>query len=355
MHRTGSRVFLSLLMAILCLALQGALPGSAQQAAEGQTSAPTPAQPPASSPGTPAAQAPIGPDEVVMTVGDLKITAAEFDTLTRALPPDAAGALASMGKRGFAERYAQLMSLVKEGEKRKVDESAMFRQMAAFQRTMLLAQLTMNDIITTINPISAEEISYYYTAHQLDFQQLKLRGIYIPFGTEADAEKPGAAPAGQAKPKQPAAKPAKPQLTDAEAKAKADALRLRIRGGETMEALAKKESDHPSAANGGDLGWVRRSQFAPQIDSVIFALEKGQVSIPVKDRFGYFIFQLEDKRTQPLDEAKTVIQNGLQQQKVGEALSKVQSDYPATYNPRFFNEPAPAAPGLPATPASPQK
>src|SRR5258708_22627052 len=93
-------------------------------------------------PGTPGA-----PGDVVLTVGDTKLTAAEFDTLLRSLPPDAAQALASMGKRGFAERYVNLLTLAKEGEKRKVDQSEAFKQMVSFQRLMLLGQLTLNDIV----------------------------------------------------------------------------------------------------------------------------------------------------------------------------------------------------------------
>lgn len=294
-------------------------------------------------------QEPLGPGDVVMTVGDVKITAAEFDTITRALPPEAAGAMASMGKRGFAERYANLISLAKEGQKRKVDQNPAFQQMAEFQRMMLLAQLTLNAIISSVGEVSSDEVSYYYTAHQLDFQQLKLRGIYIPFSTEAESAKP-ATPQS----KQPAAS-AKPKLTEQEAKAKAEALRTRISNGESMAAIAKKESEHPSAANGGDLGYITHGRFTPQIDNVIFALEPNKVSIPVKDRFGYFIFQVEEKRIEPLEEAKQVIENGLKQQKVGEALSKVQSEYAVTYNPRFFNEPAPAVPGKPVSPAAPAK
>jgi hypothetical protein len=345
MKAKSSKILFIVWLAILGVALEGSFQVWAQQAPAEQPSTAAPAQP--ASPG-PQAAAPVAPDEVVMTVGDFKMTAAEFEALTRSLPPDAAQALAAMGKKGFAERYASLISLAKEGEKRKVDQSATFRQMLAFQRLMLLGQLTMNEIVTTLGTVSAEEISYYYTAHQPDFLQIKLRGIYVPFTAEADSGKPGDSKA------KPAAKPGKPQLTEPEAKAKAEALRLKIRGGESMAALAKKESDHASAANGGDMGWVRHSQFSPQIDNVIFALEKDQVSIPVKDRFGYFIFQLEDKRSQPLEEAKPIIENGLRQQKLGEALAKVQADYPPSFNPRFFPETAPTMQTMPgAAPAPP--
>jgi len=291
---------------------------------------------------------PIAPDEVVLSVGDSKITAAEFDRLLTSLPPDAAQALASMGKRGFAERYANLLTLAKEGEKRKVDQSEAFKQMASFQRLMLLGQLTLNDIVSTIGEISGDEVSYYYTSHQNEFQQVSLRGIYVPF------EPPDAA-ATPAQTKAPPAKTAKPKLTEAEAKAKADSLKLRVQAGEKFADLAKKESDHPTAAKGGDFGWVRRSQFAPQIDNVIFALDVNQVSVPVKDRFGYFIFVVEQKRNQPLDEIKPAIENALRQQKLGEALGKIQAQYAVEYNPRYFVESAPPMTPPPAVAPAPAK
>jgi peptidyl-prolyl cis-trans isomerase C len=291
---------------------------------------------------------PPGPEEVVLTVGDTKLTAAEFDLLLRSLPPDAAQALSAMGKKGFAERYVNLLTLAKEGEKRKVDQSEAFQQMASFQRLMLLGQLTLNDIVTTMGEISGDEVSYYYTAHQNEFQQVNLRGIYVPF------EPPDAA-ASPAQAKAPPAKTAKPKLTEAEAKTKANSLKLRIQAGEKIADLAKKESDHPTAAKGGDFGWVRRGQFAPQIDNVIFALDINQVSVPVKDRFGYFIFEVEQKRNQPLDEVKPAIENALRQQKLGEALGKVQAQYPAVYNPRYFGESAPPVTPPPAAAPAPAK
>ncbi|MBI2817141.1 MAG: peptidylprolyl isomerase [Acidobacteria bacterium] len=332
---------------VFALVLGVATSGSMALRAQDETQAPAASKPADS--GSADAQTPVGPDEVVMTIGDTKITRKDFDAITQALPPEAATAFTTMGKKGFAERYANLVSLAKEGEKQKIDESPVFERMAAFQRMMLLAQLTVSQILVNMGPLSGDEVSYYYTTHQLDFQQVKLRGIYIPFSN--DAAKPGSR--ADAKSKQPTPKSAK-QLTEAEAKAKADALRNRVKAGESMATLAKKESDHPTAANGGDFGFVRRGQFAQQIDSVIFNLEPKQISLPVKDRFGFFIFQVDEKRVQSLEDAKAIIENGLRQQRVGEMLNKVQSQQEVTYNPRFFDEPEATLPGaLPAAPTAP--
>jgi len=340
-----------ILVIILCSAPQAGLRAWGQ-APPGSPSGQQGVQPQAASPGRAAPEAAVRPDEVVLTIGDSKITAAEFEALARNLPPEVASVLPSMGKKGFAERYANLFGLAKEGEKRKVDQSEVFRQMMAFQRLMLLGQLTLNEVATSTGEVSPDEVNSYYTAHQPDFQQVKLRGIYIPFGTEAEAGASEAAPGSQAKAKPPANQAGKPKLTEAEARTKAESLRQRIRAGESMATLAKKESDHATAAKGGDFDFVRRGQFAPQIDSVIFGLELQQVSDPVKDRFGYFIFQVEEKRAQPVQEVRTVIENNLRQQKLGETLSKIQADNPVSLNPRYFSEPAPAAPSMPPGPAN---
>ena len=308
---------------ILCLAPMGNLraqavpqPGSSQAVAPSES---------------------VPPEEVVITVGDQKITAKEFDTLINNLPPEVANALPGMGKRGFAERYANMMGLAKEGEKLKVNESERFLQMAAFQRLMLLAQFTIGHVTNAQGTANPEEISSYYNAHQSEFQQVKLRGIYIPFTPEGESRE-------QASAQTATGAPAKPKLSEAEAQAKAADIEKRINAGEDMAALAKKESDHATAAKGGDLGLVRHGQFAPQIDNVIFSLETNKASAPVRDRFGYFVFRVEGKQAQPLEEVRGQIEPLLRQQKLGGIFTKVQADYPVNLNPRYFGDQAPAAP-----------
>jgi len=72
-------------------------------------------------------------------------------------------------------------------------------------------------------------------------------------------------------------------------------IQERIGGGESFEALAQEFSDDAgSAANGGDLGWAEPGLFVPEFDQVLFALEVGDVSDPVKTQFGYHIIRMDD-------------------------------------------------------------
>lgn len=70
---------------------------------------------------------------------------------------------------------------------------------------------------------------------------------------------------------------------------------LRIKDGESFEELAEEFSDDGgSAANGGDLGWAEPGLFVSEFDQVLFALEIGDISDPVKTQFGYHIIRLDD-------------------------------------------------------------
>ncbi len=324
-----------------CVVSQSVIPLRAQ----GQEQTAPSGSPAAAPDTTPADAAPVGPDEVVLTIGEVKITAAEFEKVMAALPPQFGGTVNSMGKRGFAEQYANLRGLAMEGEKRQIDQTENFQQMMAFQRILQLAQVTLNEVANAGTVIRPGEITEYYESNQSEFEQLKLRGIFISFQS-------GAAPAGS--PPQPGggqAGSARHQRTEAEARTKAESLMNRIRAGEDMATLARTDSDHASFAKSGDFGSVNRGQFAPEISNAVFALEPNLVSEPLRDPGGFFLFRVEEKSVQPLEEVQASIRSNLRQQKLGTVLAKVRSDYPITFNPRYFSESAPAGAATPATPA----
>ena len=75
------------------------------------------------------------------------------------------------------------------------------------------------------------------------------------------------------------------------------ALRTRILNGEDFAELARVHSEDPaSAVNGGDLGWLAPSVFAPAFRDVAIKLPLNDISRPFKSRFGWHILQVLDKR-----------------------------------------------------------
>jgi peptidyl-prolyl cis-trans isomerase C len=69
-----------------------------------------------------------------------------------------------------------------------------------------------------------------------------------------------------------------------------------INSGVKFEKLAKKHSQCPSCKKGGDLGFFGRGRMVPEFDNVVFSMQKGQVSQPVKTQFGYHLIKVTDMK-----------------------------------------------------------
>jgi peptidyl-prolyl cis-trans isomerase SurA len=81
------------------------------------------------------------------------------------------------------------------------------------------------------------------------------------------------------------------------ARQKIDALRARIIAGEDFSAVAKAESEDPSASLGGDLGFVKPQDLRePAFAKAAGTLAIGQLSEPVLTVYGYHLIEVTDKR-----------------------------------------------------------
>lgn len=72
-------------------------------------------------------------------------------------------------------------------------------------------------------------------------------------------------------------------------------LKKRIDAGESFEALAKEYSDDIGTSQaGGDLGLTTRGSFVDEFEDALYALNKGEVSAPVKTEFGVHLIKATD-------------------------------------------------------------
>ena len=70
-----------------------------------------------------------------------------------------------------------------------------------------------------------------------------------------------------------------------------------IRQGAPFEAVARQFSQSASAANGGDIGWVHKSQLPDAVGEVVAQMQPGMISNPIRTLTGFYIVQVKAMQT----------------------------------------------------------
>lgn len=143
--------------------------------------------------------------------------------------------------------------------------------------TVALLAVRPEDIPDSLAPVSDAELGRYYQAHTDDFKRPAAAWLsYVAMPRIPDA------------------------VDSAAALARVRAIRVEIASGKSkFEDLAKKESaDSGSAAQGGDLGWVKRDGggFVAPFAQAMRRLAPGAMSEPVKTQFGYHLIRVDATR-----------------------------------------------------------
>jgi peptidyl-prolyl cis-trans isomerase D len=170
--------------------------------------------------------------------------------------------------------------------------------------------------------LTDKEIEEYYQANlESKFRkpkEAKIRYISIGVAPEADANQKNSA------------------------RERAGRIVKEARGAKDFAELAKRESDDPSAAKGGDAGWIAQGQMMPTIEKVIFSLGKGEVSEPIETPAGFQIFKVEEtknEKTPTLKEATAEIIKTLKSEKAkGEAAKIADRDREKALSGGDFNK-----------------
>jgi peptidyl-prolyl cis-trans isomerase C len=270
-------------------------------------------------------------DPVIITAGETQIRRSEFENALKTLPPNYQSEAMGAGKRQFAEDYLRMRLLADQAEKNGVANDAEVQSQIALMRENLLANAQLSRIEKGVT-LSDADYQKAYDANKTSFEQAKARHILIAFkGSRA-------------------AQPGKKELTDAEAKAKAEEIRAKIVAGADFAEMAKKESDDTgSGARGGDLGSFGHNQMVPEFEKAVFAQKIGEVGTPVRTDYGYHIIQVQERKSPALADVKPQLEKDLKQKKVQEQLDAMKTAVHPTYDDTYF-APAPAAVGMKTAP-----
>ena len=83
---------------------------------------------------------------------------------------------------------------------------------------------------------------------------------------------------------------------DAEVLQLAQKLTEQMRQGARFSAVAQQFSQSATAAVGGDLGWLRPGQLAPELAKAAASMKPGELSAPIRTNAGYYLLLVLDRR-----------------------------------------------------------
>ena len=234
------------------------------------------------------------------------------------------------------------LDTMEELEKAATAQGISYEDFKQNMRNRIITQKVIGGEVGQHLSITKEEVQQFYNEHKNEMEQpesIKLSEILVaPKKAAADksaAAAPAAAPAAQDgaadpaaaggdNPKnQEAAKQAEEAAALAAAETKANDLLKQIRAGASFEDTAKKNSDGPSASQGGDLGVFKRGTLAKELEDKTFAMKAGEVTDVIRTKQGYVILKVVGHQMAgipPLKEVEPRVQDALYMQRLQPAL-----------------------------------
>jgi peptidyl-prolyl cis-trans isomerase C len=279
----------------------------------------------AQAPPTPG-QAKVPDDTVVATVDGKKYTAGEVRKLASGLPPQYQQGYSINPANGL-QQLLMTQYLAEEARKKGIDKESPTKEQLQFQTDSTLAKLAVSDYSMKLI-FSAEEQQKYYEAHAAQFEQAKVRVIYVAFRTGAVKSETKAP-------------------TEAEAKTKIEDLRKQLLAAADFGKLAKENSDDKESADkGGEWGVIKRSAKLPdEVKNVIFALKVGGVSEPVKQPNGFYLLKVDEFSKQDYEDVASQIIDQMKQEKFAAWIGEINKRFKVKVeNSDFFPRAQPPAP-----------
>jgi peptidyl-prolyl cis-trans isomerase SurA len=192
-------------------------------------------------------------------------------------------------------------------------------------RNQIITQKVIGEEVGSHLSISKEDEQKFYDEHKSELEQpesIRLSEILIAPKNAAPANTQDAAGSAPEAAKT-QADPQPDQASLDAADAKANDLLKQIRAGASFEDIAKKYSNGPSAAQGGDLGVFKRGTLAKELEDKTFAMKAGDVTDVIRTKQGYVILKVTNHQTAgipPLKDIEPKIQDALYYQELQPAL-----------------------------------
>ncbi len=267
----------------------------------------------------PTARDSVGDDVVVVAINGRPVTSAQLKSALAGATPEVRNNF-RRDPKAFLQQYAMMLALVEVAEREGLDRRSPYKEQLAWTRSNVLMQAAVATHRNAIS-LSPDEEQKYYQEHQNDYAGYRVKALYIPFVT---GPRPGTASDGRE------------ILTEQQARAKIESIRKQAEEGTDFVLLVREHSrDTVSRAKDGDFGILHRSDSLPrEFKDAVFSLRAGDISSPVRQANGYYLFRVEEIRIPPLEEIRETLHRDATSAKFNEWFDAVRRSVEI----RFENE-----------------
>ncbi len=201
-------------------------------------------------------------------------------------------------------------------------------------KNKIVTQAVIQREVTPKISITDPEIKAFYDSHQKELDRpetVRLSEILIP--TAAKPAKEGDAPVEDS-------------VSISVAEKKAEEAEAAIKKGDKFEDVARKYSEGPTAADGGDLGDFKKGVLNKELEDRVFAMKQNEVSEPIRTKQGLVILKVTEHQKAGVpaltdEHVKQEIENAIYYQKLQPALrdylTKLREDAYIDIKPGFVD------------------
>jgi len=200
------------------------------------------------------------PETILASFGEYTITLGEFNQIWEQLPEEYK---LQLNKSTVLDQVISEKLLIQEAINMGLEkDNDVLEQIKKMTEQILVQVLIEREILDKVE-VSDEEASEYYEQNKNSFTEKEQVHLYnILLETEEEAQN----------------------------------ILEQLTAGADFSEIAIEKSTGPSAAQGGDLGYVSAGTIIPEIGEVVFALEVEELSGVVKSDFGFHILKITDKK-----------------------------------------------------------
>ncbi|MCG2711604.1 MAG: peptidylprolyl isomerase [Candidatus Omnitrophica bacterium] len=163
-----------------------------------------------------------------------------------------------------------------------------------YEEQLLIKKAVGQEVLSKII-ISPADISNYYEKNKEKFtvpKQIRLRNIFLSVKNNEE-----------------------------EILQKANNIYEQLQKGTAFIELVEKYSDAPNVVDSGDMGFIKRGSFREEIEDIVFNLEVGDFTKPLKTSSGFYLFKVIEKKEASIP-ALEIVQEKIHSQLFGQAVEK---------------------------------